>query len=373
MIRRLLGPYDVKHQCLGAIPVDQVPHEPASTMIEVLTPIWQRVLQRSSIDVEDNFFDVGGSLPLADTLFAEIAHKCGRELPSATICHAPTIAALASLLEQPTLPHFSPFVLIRAGTRNPPVFITHGLAGSVQFFELAKHIQTGNPIYGIQAKGVDGREEPFERIEDMAGFYLDALKELQPDGPYILIGYSFGGLVALEMARRLSEAGGNVALLVLVDAYPHPRYLSTAQRLRLIVQRARRHISELKRRPARDAISYVVRGLDNRLRIAGIHDRRARPSPMSRLSFAQTTARVKEKAYVAFAHYQPRVYRGKVKFVKSERDSYFPADPVPVWANVAAEFEVETVPGGHLDLITTDFENLAAVLTRYVRGALGQE
>jgi acetoacetyl-CoA synthetase len=173
---------------------------------------------------------------------------------------------------------------------------------------------------------------------------LDALKELQPNGPYILIGYSFGGLVALEMAQRLSEARENIALLVLVDAYPHPPYLSPRQRLRLIVQRTRRHINEMKQMSAGGAISYLIRGLDNRLHLAGIHSRGARLSATSRFSFAQTTLRVKERAYRAFARYQPRVYGGKISFVKSEKDSYFPADPAPVWSNLAAEFESRQCP-----------------------------
>jgi acetoacetyl-CoA synthetase len=341
-------------------------------MVEMLTPIWQRVLQRSSVGLDDHFFNTGGNIKSADMLFAEIARECGRELPSATIYHAPTIAALASLLEQPTLPPFSPFVLMKGGTKTPPIFIVHGLAGTVQFFELAKHIQTENPIYGIQAKGVDGLEEPFDRIEDMAEFYLNALRELQPRGPYILIGYSFGGLVALEMAQHLSKDEKKAALLVLVGAYPHPRYLSPGQRLRLMAQRTRNHIIEMKQRSLRGAISYFFRGLERRLPAVGVYSRGARLPEMSRLSLAQTTLRVKEKAYVALASYRPRTYSGKIKFVKSERDPYFPADPAAVWANLADEFEVETVPGGHLDMVMEDFKSLAAVLTRYMTYGLSQ-
>jgi acetoacetyl-CoA synthetase len=343
--------------------------KPASTMAEMLTAIWLRVLQRSSIGVDDNFFNIGGNARLADMLFAEIAQECGRELPSATIYHAPTIAALVSLLEQPTLPRFSPFVQMKAGHEKPPILIAHGLGGSVQFFELAKRIRTGHPVYGIQAKGIDGMEEPLERIEDMATYYLDSIKDLQPHGPYILIGYSFGGLVVLEMAQRLSQGGENFGLLVLVDAYPHPRYLSASQRLRLIVQRARRHLSEMKKMPTRGAMAYFVRGLERRLRICGVDSRGNHPPGTSRLSFAQTTLRVKDKAYLALARYRPRVYGGKIRFVKSESDSYFPGDPAAVWADLAAEFGVETVPGAHLDMVTTHIDSLAAVLTRYVRGA----
>jgi len=335
------------------------------TMIEMLVPIWQRVLQRSSLRIDDNFFDLGGSLRSADILFAEIARACGRELPSAMIYHAPTIAALARLLEQPTLPRFSPFVQIKAGDQQSPILIVHGLAGTLPFYGLAQHIRTGHSIYGIQGKGVDGMEEPLESVEDMAAFYLDSIQDVQPHGPYILIGYSFGGLVALEMAQRLTKSGEEVALLVLIDAYPHLRYLSPGQRLRLIGRRALRRTG-MKQRLAR-AASYLTPRL-GRLRNGG-----NRLAEASRLSFEETALRVKEKAYVALAHYRPLFYDGKVKFVKSESDSYYPSDPVAVWVKLAAEFEFETVPGGHLDMVTTDFEGLAAVLTRYVKETLSQE
>jgi acetoacetyl-CoA synthetase len=342
---------------------------PASEIVGMLTPIWESVLNRSSIGIADNFFALGGNHRTADLLFANIARKCGRELPSATIFHAPTIAALASVLEQPTVPRFPPFVQLKAGTGKPPILIAPGLNGCASFSGLAKSIPTEHPIYGIQARGVDGLEEPFDRIEDMAEFYVDALTELQSQGPYILIGYSFGGLVALEMAQRLSSNQQHVGLLVLVDAYPHPRYLSAAQRVRLGVQRVGRHVSEMKHRPIRAAISYFMSGLKNRLRIAGVH-RDELPPETSRLALAQTTLHVKDKAYTAMARYRPRAYRGVIKFVKSESDTYFPGDPVPVWAHLADSFEVETIPGTHLNIVTTHFESLAAVLTRYLGEAL---
>lgn len=349
-----------------------VNEQPTATTVDVLTEIWQRVLQRTSIGPGDSFFDLGGNDSLADSMFAEVARVCRRDLPSATICYAPTVAALAALMEQPVLPRFSPFVPLKAGSEEPPILIAHGLDGRASFSQLAKQIRTGHPIYGIQAKGVDGMEEPFDRIEDMAKFYLGALAKVQPRGPYILIGYSFGGLVALEMAQRLSEGGEKVALLVLVDAYPHPRYLSPGQRLWLVARRTRRHVAEMKRRSPRDALLYFVRGIERRLRIVGGRNHGDRLPKARLLSFAQNIRHVHDKAYGAFRHYRPRFYRGKIKFVKAEVNFYFPDDPAAVWGKLAEELEVETVPGDHLEIVRTGFDSLAAVLTRHVRGTLCQ-
>jgi|HubBroStandDraft_1064217.scaffolds.fasta_scaffold00277_2 acetoacetyl-CoA synthetase len=340
-----------------------------SKTVDVLTQIWQRVLHRSPIDPQENFFDLGGTDAMADSMFAEIAQACGRELPSATICHAPTIVALAALLEQPDLPRYSPFVPLKQGAEKPPIIIAHGLGGRASFWELAKHIRTGHPVYGIQAKGVDGMEEPFERIEDMAQFYLGALTQLQPEGPYILIGYSFGGLIALEMAQRLSGEGKKIALLVLIDTYPHPRWFPPGQRLWLAAKQTRGHISDLTDMPIRSAFSSVIEALKRRLHIARTC-RLTLPSGRSRLSLAETTLRVKESDFLALERYRPRFYEGKIRFVRPQANSYLPNDPTALWKSMATELAVETVPGDHLGMVGTHFASLAAVLTRYVEEAV---
>src|SRR5947209_1803900 len=239
------------------------------TTVETLTLIWRRVLQRSPISPEDSFFDIGGTDALADLLCSEIGQVYGRPLPSATLRQAPTIAALAAILEKPTPRRPSPFVHLKAGSEKPPIFIAHGLCGTVQFTELAKHIRTGHPIYGIQGKGLDEIEEPLERVEDMARFYLEALEELYPQDPYILIGYSFGGLVALAMAHRLSDTGKNVALLVLSDASPHPRYMAYPQRIRPFGTRPRGYVNQMRQLPLPSALSYLVRGVKRISRALG--------------------------------------------------------------------------------------------------------
>ncbi len=318
-----------------------------SSMVEVLAPIWQRVLQLPSIGVNDNFFDFGGDSSLALQLFNEIAQACDRELPPVTIYQAPTIAALAALLEQPTTPRFPTLVLLKPGAENPPVFIAHGLGGSVMdFFQPVKHIETDHAIYGLQTRGIDGLDEPLARIEEMAEFYLAAIKKLQPRGPYILVGYSLGGLVALEMAQRLSANGEKVALLAMLDAYPQFRYLSLGQRLRLIARQGRRGL-------------YSLGNLTGS----------APYQPPAGVLLTPAMQRVRDSAYLALTRYRPQFYPGKIKFVRAEISSAFPDDAAAVWEPLAQIVEVETVPGDHLGIIATHFENLASVLSRYLREA----
>jgi len=222
--------------------------------------------------------------------------------------------------------------------------IVHGFSGTVQCHELAREIRGGHPIYGVQAKGIDGLEKPFQGVEDLASFYLDELEKSRLEGPYILIGYSFGGLVAFEMARRLLENEQRVAMLVLLHAFPHPRFLSVDLRARLIGKRMGRHLKEMRRMPMQ-AGSYLVSRFKRRWRSVSI---------------------VHEANYRAYTNYRPRFYPGKVKFVATSVKAFFPDDPVAVWGDLVHELEVEVVPGDHLSIVTTDFRPLASVLTRYV-------
>lgn len=321
---------------------------PASSMVEVLTPIWRRVLQVSSIGTEDNFFDAGGDSALVLELFHEIALACGRELQPVMIYHAPTIAALAAVLEQPATPRVPPLVQLKAGSKEPPVFIAHGLGGSVMdFFQVVKLIETPHAIHGLQAKGIDGLDEPLDTIEDMARYSLDAVQQLQPHGPYLLIGFSLGGLVTLEMAQQLLAQGEKIGLLAMLDSYPHISRLSFAQRARLATRqtwrRVARRLTWLGVPPPYQTVIDVA------------------PSP--------SLQRFRDSAYRALELYQPRFYPGKIDFVRAAIPTDFPADPAAVWSELASEFELRTVPGDHLGIMTTHFEELAAELSRCLKEA----
>ncbi|MHB8616319.1 MAG: thioesterase domain-containing protein [Candidatus Acidiferrales bacterium] len=312
--------------------------------IDLLTSIWQRVLERPSICPEDNFFDLGGNPPLASKLFDEIARTCGRELRPVTIYSAPTIASLAVLIDQPAASRLPHLVLLKPGTEQPPIFIAHGLGSSVmEFFDLIKHIRTPHPIYGLQAKGIDGASPPFTRIEDIARFHLDAIRTVQSHGPYALIGYSLGGVVAFEMARRLAAGGEKVALLTMIESYPHTEALAIWKRIHLIVAQLRYRVSDLMR-------SSTDRTAD--------------------VSLSHIKERARFSDFLAWTRYRPGFYNGTVMFVRAA-DSPYP-DPGTAWSHLTSEFEVEMVPGDHHTIILEYFERTGSLLTRHLKGALSQ-
>jgi acetoacetyl-CoA synthetase len=346
----------------------------SSAAIDQLILIWERVLQRSPIGVHDNFFDLGGDSLLAVNLFFEIEQAFGREMPPVMIYQAPTIAALAAELELPSASRFPPLVLLKPGNNEPPIFIAHGLGGSViDFYQLVKYIDSPQPIYGMQARGIDGVDEPFDRIEDLAQFYLNAIKEIQPHGPYYLVGYSLGGLVTLEMAQRLKQDGEQVALLALLESYPYSKFLALGQRLRLLARVAKHRAFTVSRLPLRDALTYIMLPSRRRFYFAGIINQNGNGTSRNELPNAgvvsPTMQRARDTAYLALSRYQPRHYSGRIKFVRAEMLTDFPDDPVAVWKDLAAEFECTTVPGDHLGIVGTHFEHLGSALSKYLREA----
>ena len=169
------------------------------------------------------------------------------------------------------------------------------------------------------------------------------------------------------MAQRLSESGEKIALLAMLDSYPNIRYLPPGQRIRLLRRLVARHASTVVQLSMREALSYILRPSERRQHIPGDHSGRARYQSSG---VSPAMQRVRDSAYLALSRYQPRFYRGAIKFVRAQVSTDFPDDPAAVWANLANQFEVETVPGDHLEIITTHFAQLACVLSRFVTEAL---
>jgi len=319
-------------------------------IVDMLTELWQRVLKIPTIGPEMNFFEIGGDSESAIAIFRELTKIYGRELPAVTIFRAPTIIALASLLASPApLQKPSPILLMRSGPNNPPIFFAHGLGkDAMQIFPVIKHINLNHKIYGTQVCGIDGVQPPLDSIEDMADFYLQAIRRIQPQGPYFLIGYSFGGLVMLEIAQRLSSGGQRIGFLSMLDSYPHRAHLQLAQQLSLFIQSATRRIRI-------NAIRRMLRVPDSGRR-SDEHENHS--------AFNIIQRRIYQGELRALRRYQPRFYPGKVNFVQAEIPSHFPENARKVWTNLVADFELETAPGNHIEMISFHYKTVAELLTR---------
>jgi thioesterase domain-containing protein len=260
-------------------------------------------------------------------------------------------------IEKPDIPAL---VLLKAGSHAPPIFIAPGGAENAQtVFPLGARIQSRHPAYAIQTRGIDGASTN-ESVEDMAQFCLDTIKEVQARGPYILVGYSLGGLVMLEVANRLRERGEQVAFCALLDTYPHPRYWPMGCRIRFIAQRVGHHANKLKSLSWRAVIPYVITRYKlflELLRLPGRHKINDTfwDSPKERLG------------NVAWIRHLPRYYNGRITFLRAESTTTFPKDPKSVWRKLVAGLEIHTVPGDHRTMFDDYFESLASQLSACLR------
>lgn len=203
-------------------PKANVNHQKAPEKVElILSEMWSNILGIHDVPMDDNFFDLGGSSLLAVSMFTKLEELFYKKLPIATLYKAPTIRKLAQLLiSENTNGQWRSLVPIQSEGKKPPLFLVHGAGGNVLIYrELANRLAPDQPVYGLQAKGLSGKETAFARIEDMASYYLDEVLEMQPEGPYLLGGYCMGGTVAMEMAQQLSAMGKQVSNLIFFETY----------------------------------------------------------------------------------------------------------------------------------------------------------
>ncbi|HUB64895.1 MAG TPA: alpha/beta fold hydrolase [Methylocella sp.] len=335
-----------------------------------LMEIWQRLLQRSSISPDDDFFDLGGDSLIAARLFLDIEQEIGRSLPITTIYDAPTVAKLVTLIESAAAPRFSPLVLLKEGDLGSPLFIAHGLGGNVmELSALGNRVQSHHAIYAIQAKGLDGESAPFETVEEMGQLYVEAMREVQPHGPYYLAGYSFGGLVALEIAHRLLQAGEKIALLAFLDSYPHRRYWPLISRLTVMRRLTEHRAAVFLKIPLRESGSQVIKRVLSLGKKPGFPAGRSDQNPMNDPSLPLPVRQVFQSAIMAWGRYRPQYYPGKITFLRASASLVYPENPARVWRHLAGEFELHTVPGDHRALVREHAGALAGALSSCLRKA----
>ena len=205
---------------------------PTTTGEELLTGIWKELLGVDEVSIQDDFFELGGHSLAAVQLMSMIKAATGKKLPLTTLFQHSTIKKLAAQLNgfNKSLqnghsmnghhePGFTSLICIQEGGDKPPLYLVHGGGLHVLFYQnMVKYLGDDQPIYALQAKGLNEGEEPLDSIEDMAAHYLQEINRQNPQGPYCLAGYSLGGLIAWEMASQLQAQNKEVPLLALFDA-----------------------------------------------------------------------------------------------------------------------------------------------------------
>jgi amino acid adenylation domain-containing protein/FkbM family methyltransferase len=316
-----------------------------------LTELWGDILGVKNVGVKDDFFALGGHSLMAVRLMARVREQYDQALPLSTLFQYTTVESLASILRGQVSPSpYSPLVEIRRGNSKTPIFCVHPLGGEVVcYVDLARRLPAEQPFYGLQARGLGG-EAPLTSVEEMAYHYIQAMRAVQPAGPYMIGGWSFGGTMAFEMARQIREAGETVGLLAIIDAgvprrdggvpdvpemddtefmlYLFGEYISISREEFKLLAPDERHDYLLKELKAQDMFPPDFGPVEAR--------------------FYFDLAKVNFQALLKYA---PRPYDGKVTlFRSSERPGL--TDPTLGWGQLAAGgVDIHVVAGRHHEIV----------------------
>ncbi|MGI8499890.1 MAG: AMP-binding protein [Hassallia sp.] len=357
---------------------------PRNDLERKLTQIWEEVLGIQAISVKDNFFDLGGHSLAAISLFAQIENKFAKKLPLATLLQSGTVEALAETIQalsvdyqttsesvattqnKPTDP-WSSLVKIQPNGSKPLLFCIHPLGGEILCYrDLAQHLGSEQPVYGLQPQGLNGKP-PLTKVEDMASLYIKEIQTIQPNGPYYLVGYSFGGILVFEMAQQLYRLGQEVDILVMIDTC-RPGY---SQRLPFAKRIALHLDNVLQLGPAylkQNAEGwsqwgkYMLKHKYKRYLTAARH----LLNVVHRLPENDKHLEIIDANALALSKYSFQVYPGKLTLLRTDDKSRDEAvgveyDPQFGWGDlIVGGLDIHYVPGSHNSLLYEPYVEVVA-------------
>ncbi|HEX8650921.1 MAG TPA: amino acid adenylation domain-containing protein, partial [Pyrinomonadaceae bacterium] len=330
-----------------------------------LIKIWEDIFNIHPIGVTDNFFELGGHSLLAVRVMAQIQKRLGQTIPLAALFQGATIEHLASVLRrQNNALAPLPLVAIQPGGSKRPLFCVHGIGGGViDYVHLARHLGSDQPFYGLQAQDSDGASF---KIEEMAAQYIESLRTVETNGPYLLGGWSFGGIVAFEMAQQLERLGFEVALLVVLDsiapipankfAYHDPPGIDDPFTLagyfgELTGRDLPLSFDHLQRLEPTEQLNHIL----EQLKIARILP------PEIRLEDVLRWLQGYRRRVEAASRYVPQIYRGRITLFRAAQaspgneelyENLQARDPSLGWNDLSSQpVDIRVVPGSHHTMI----------------------
>jgi thioesterase domain-containing protein/acyl carrier protein len=340
-----------------------------------IASIWSSILGIQNIGLNQNFFSLGGHSLIAAQVMIELEKSTGHRFPLTALFEAPTIKALSQLLDSKVKENsWKSLIPIKPEGSSPPLYIVHGSGLTVLIFHsLAINMAPEQPVFGLQARGLNGIDEPFDNMEDIASYYISEILEQNPKGPYNLAGYSFGGIVAFEMAKQLEAKQKKINFLGIFDTYvDHSSYLNEwllriEKKFKRQYPKYRFILSSFIKKP-RTTLYYQFYAFSGRVK------RFFTMIGMSKILIKESerlkhSKKVNRKHDIAFEKYKLKPYNGTIDLFRVRDKMYYQDDPTYLgWKSFAlGGLNIHEVPGDHGNLFNSPHvEELAKILSRVI-------
>ena len=335
--------------------------EPTTETEKKLAEIWSSILKIEKVGILDNFFEIGGHSMIAVNMIIRIEKEFGIRLPLATLFEQSDIQKLAKVIENGITPDkWRSLVPLRPNGKKKPLFLIHGLGLNVLLYTtIINYLDPDQPVYGLQAKGLNGIDKSLETIEDIASYYISEIMTVEKEGPFQLAGYSLGGNIAYEMARQLTTMGKKVSFIGLLDtvAESSMRDLPIFHKIRLrseyILNYLSWNISYLFRSSNEPMMAIIMRrwrGLGKKVR--GVDFKISNEDNISRgeeRELPKYLRKVHRANLKADRLYVIKPYHGCVHLFKAAHQTFYIPDPVNYgWDKYAlGGVIIHDIPGEH--------------------------
>jgi amino acid adenylation domain-containing protein len=334
------------------------PATPTEVMLQL---IWQNCIGVTNLSVDANFFELGGHSLIAVQILSRFQKLTGKSFQLAVLFKYPDIQALARFVDQnEEQSNYQSLVPIKASGYKPPLYIIHGEGLNVlNFSSLAACIDKEQPIFGLQAKGLNEVDEPLESISAIAGHYLQEIIHHNPSGPYLLSGYSFGGYVAVEMQRQMVAMGKEVKMLIMFDT--NAEKTEYKDWYKLLPKKVKRNFPKLLTFVKTSFLQPIAtfKG-QSQILSKKIFKRESK-------KFYQQIKKIKDKHLIAFRNYQMLPFDKQVYLFRAKICVHYVNDTEFLgWKNYAKNgVVVMEVPGDHLSMLESpNVEKLALILQK---------
>jgi thioesterase domain-containing protein len=318
-------------------------------LVVVISRLWDDVLERGAAAREASILDLKVGVLRVHRLFEKIKQATKVSLPITVMFQAPTRKEIINLIRLGHAPAAKPLAELKKGDDSPPLFIFPGIGGvALELAELARLIHYNGPIYANQPRGLDGSEPPHLSVAAMADYQVGVIKAARPCGPYRLMGYSFGGLVAMEVARRLLAAGDTVDFLGLIEPTLAEQNWTLLARLEFFWRRIKHHAGALSELSPSKIMPYIAShgrtGTDRLRRLLGAKG--VGVSPYHREGLPPGLEETRAAGNSAFLAYALAPYPGKATLLCSEEGDAIGCDARLIYPKYLAQCEILQCCGG---------------------------